>query len=86
MIVGLPRIYVEGFEKTVRDIPLIDPSTKTFHFHMGTAYMQWIVAWYKEHGAKLIWCQHGAYYGELEYAGQINERVLANQYRTWGWE
>ena len=48
--------------------------------------MRWLVALYKEHGAKLVMYQHGAYYGESKYAGQIRAREWADKFRTWGWK
>ncbi|EIM77244.1 hypothetical protein A3SI_06644 [Nitritalea halalkaliphila LW7] len=48
--------------------------------------MELVIATYIEHGAKLHWYQHGAYYGELNHGAQVRERRIADVYRTWGWK
>lgn len=86
MINGLPKLFVEGFKKVMDTIPLYNPTSKIFHYHIASSFYEWLLAKYTENGAKLYWYQHGAYYGELQYGGHVRERKLADVYRTWGWK
>lgn len=86
MINGLPKLFVEGFKEVMDSIPLYDPTSKSFHYQIASNFYLWLLAKYTENGAKLYWYQHGAYYGELQYGGQVRERKLADVYRTWGWK
>ena len=86
MLRGIPKIYIEGLPSILVSIPKYSPKEKIFHYHMGTGYFLFLVAIYLEHGAKLYWYQHGAFYGEMEYGGHVRERDLADVYRTWGWK
>lgn len=86
MIIHTPKIFVEGFSKVLNDIPLYDPQSKIFHYHIAGNFYDWILAKYTENGSKLYWYQHGAYYGEMQNGGHVKERALADVYRTWGWK
>jgi hypothetical protein len=84
----LPKIFVEHFSEMYNRVELYNPGEKTFHVHnMRTYYDQLIVAKYVEHGAGLIWYQHGSHYGEFiwEYMHDV-EHNFSDEFRTWGWK
>jgi putative transferase (TIGR04331 family) len=84
----LPGFVVEYFEGMISSIVLIQPEKKVFHVHnFHSLYNTLLVALYVEHGAKLYWYQHGAYYGELiGHNAHYLEATLADTFRTWGWK
>lgn len=88
IILRLPRVYVEYFDKDLERIPLVNPKEKELHVHTPPGhYYAMLIAKYVENGAKLYWYQHGAYYGELVgHNAYNNENNLADEYRTWGWK
>lgn len=80
----LPKLYVEFLDTILHSVPLFRPNHKTFHVHnICTLYDRFLIALYVEQGAKLIWYQHGTYYGEYnhEYLHHL-EHSLADEYRT----
>lgn len=85
----LPRIMIEHFQDLYDDIDLVHPKDKLFRIHglMLLGYRQLLIAKYVEHGAGLIWYQHGAGYGEiaLKYS-RFLEYSVADKYITWGWK
>ena len=88
VIKELPKILVEHFHSIYDRIPVFDPDKKTFHVHLiGSVLNEFLVAKYKEKGAKLYWYQHGAEYGEFvnDYAHYL-EHKLSDRFRTWGWK
>lgn len=82
----IPKIYIEFFEEIIKGIPLVSPEKKSFHLHLPCLYNKFMIALYVEHGAKLYWYQHGAYYGEVKGGGQNWEGRLADEFRSWGWK
>lgn len=84
----LPKLYVEYFRSILNAIPLAEPEKKIFNVHNIRNFADvFILAKYTEHGAKLIWYQHGSHYGEYrwEYLHHY-EHLMADEYRTWGWK
>jgi putative transferase (TIGR04331 family) len=46
-----------------------------------------LISKYIEHGAKLFWYQHGAFYGEFTgHNAHYHESSVADEFRTWGWK
>jgi len=88
IILGLPQVYVEFFDRDLDRIKLSSPEKKVFHTHgMPPYFNALLLAKYTEHGAKLFCYQHGAYYGELiGHNSYLHENSLADEYRTWGWK
>lgn len=88
MIKQLPKVYVEYFDRLYHSIPLHNAGQKVFHAHgMPGFYNSLIIAKYLQHGAKLFYYQHGAYYGEMiGHNSHFNESSVADEFRTWGWK
>ncbi len=88
VIQQIPEIYIEYFDSILNSIPLIKPEDKKFHVHiLQSEYMEFLVAKYVEHGAKLYWYQHGGCYGEYAFhSSHKAESDLADEFRTWGWK
>ena len=82
----IPQIYIEYFDEIIKGIPLVSPEKKSFHVHLPCLYNKFILALYVEHGARLYWYQHGAFYGEVLGAGHNLEGRLADEFRSWGWK
>lgn len=87
MIRQLPQVYVEYFDGLYDHIPVHSPEHKVFHTHgMPGFYNSLIIAKYLNHGAKLYYYQHGAYYGEMTgHNSHFNESSVADEFRSWGW-
>ena len=88
IIIQLPQIYVEHFDRIYHDIPLINPAQKTLHIHnLYSLYHMVLLMKYIEHGAKLYWYQHGAVYGEfIGHNAHFHEASVSDKFRTWGWK
>ncbi|MBL0356335.1 MAG: hypothetical protein IPP72_05355 [Chitinophagaceae bacterium] len=88
MVLRLPKVYVEYFDKKMESIVLSEPATKTFHVHVPpTLFSNLLIAWYVENGAKLCWYQHGAYYGEMiGHNAHFHEASVSDEFHTWGWK
>ena len=84
----LPRIAVEHFEQIYNSIDLFSPHKKEIHLHTTqSTFNEYLIAKYVEHGAKLIWYQHGCNYGEFKsIAAHHFEHSVSDEYRTWGWK
>jgi hypothetical protein len=84
----LPKVLVEHFLNLYEKVELHYPTQKELHVHTTQSFFnQVLIAKYVEHGARLIWYQHGSYYGE--FAGDSEhhyEHDISDEYRTWGWE
>lgn len=84
----LPKVLVEHFGKLTDSVNLAHPSEKELHVHTTQSFFnQVLIATYVENGARLIWYQHGSYYGE--FAGDSEhhyEHDVSDEYRTWGWK
>jgi hypothetical protein len=84
----LPMVLVEHFGKLYDSVKLVSPTEKELHVHTTQSFFnQVLIAKYTEQGARLVWYQHGSFYGE--FAGDSEhhyEHDLSNEYRTWGWE
>lgn len=82
----IPRIFVEHFSSIHDSIAVSRPKEKTFHVHFnGSVYNDILVAKYVQHGAKLIWYQHGSYDSELQTRGYLTQLSCVDEFRTWGW-
>lgn len=88
LIKTLPKVYVEYFTNLMDSIPLLQPEKKIFHTSMfESIYMRMITAKYIESGAKLIYYQHGGFYGECKYHNAHHyESSIADKFMTWGWK
>lgn len=84
----IPGCCIEYFDYYINSIKLFSPKNKTFHVSMlETTYMRFLLAKYLEHGAKLNYYQHGAFYGEYKYYSPYAfEYLIADNYYTWGWK
>lgn len=84
----LSQIYVEYFDGILEMIPLENPEKKIFHVSLlDSFFSKFLIAKYLEHGAKLYYYQHGAYYGELvTHNAHKNESAIADKFITWGWK
>jgi len=84
----LPAVVVEHFGKLFESVVLCRPGHKQFHVHIPfTWYTLYLIAKYTENGSRLIWYQHGSYYGEFEGDGAHHyEHAISDEYRTWGWK
>jgi len=84
----LPKLYVEYFRSILNAIPLAEPEKKIFNVHNIRNFADvFILAKYTEHGAKLIWYQHGSHYGEYRWEYYHHyEHLMADEFRTWGWK
>ena len=83
----IPKIYIEHFENLYNSVELYDPGNKTFHVHLTDSLFEtMMIAKYCEEGSKLIWYQHGCYYGEVvhKYRGYF-EHSTGDRFRTWGY-
>ncbi len=83
----IPKIYVENFHKLYEAVELYNPKEKTFHVHLTDSLFEtMMIAKYTEEGSKLIWYQHGCYYGEVvhKYRGYF-EHSTGDLFRTWGY-
>jgi len=89
IILTLPQLLVEQFDKVHGGIPLHSPESKIFHvrgsFKLG--YLQLLIAKYVLNEATLIWYQNGAMVGEckFKYGGYL-VRSVADEHLTWGWK
>ncbi|PKD43270.1 hypothetical protein [Rhodohalobacter barkolensis] len=84
----IPKIYIENFNKLYNSVELYEPERKTFHVHLTDSLSEtMMIAKYSEEGAKLVWYQHGCYYGEVvhKYRGYF-EHSTGDQFRTWGYK
>jgi hypothetical protein len=87
VIKRIPKIYIEHFENLYNSVELYDPGNKTFHVHLTDSLFEtMMIAKYTEEGSKLIWYQHGCYYGEVvhKYRGYF-EHSTGDLFRTWGY-
>jgi len=84
----LPKILVEHFEKLTGSLDLIHPQKKELHVHTTqSVFNEVLIASYVELGARLIWYQHGSYYGEFDGDSEHHyEHSISDEYRTWGWK
>ena len=84
----LPKIYVEYFTKIYKDIIVTNPKSKIFHVHnLFSIYSKVLIGKYLEANAKLIWYQHGGFYGEYKnHNAHAFESSIADEFRTWGWK
>ena len=83
----IPKVYVENFDKLYNGVELYSPEKKTFHVHLTDSLFEtMMIAKYSEQGSKLIWYQHGCYYGEVvhKYRGYF-EHTTGDLFRTWGY-
>lgn len=83
----IPKIYIENFDTLYNSVELHDPEKKTFHVHVTDSLFEtMMIAKYTEEGSKLIWYQHGCYYGEVvhKYRGYF-EHSTGDVFRTWGY-
>ncbi len=84
----LPKILIEHFGKLNDSVKLIRPSEKELHVHTTQSiFNQLLIAKYTEHGARLVWYQHGSFYGEFAEDSQHHyEHSISEEFRTWGWK
>ncbi len=84
----MPKVYLEDFKRIYDSIPLINPKDKTFHISMlESTFMRILIAKYVENGSKLIYYQHGGFYGEYDYnSAHLYESSISDKYMTWGWK
>ncbi len=88
IILSVPKIFIEDFEKLMKEVPLFDEINKTFHITIfSNTYSRYIVAKYVENGAKLFGYQHGSNYGETRFhPAYYYENSISDKYHTWGWK
>jgi len=88
VITQLPASIVEHFQSLYDGIKPIWPEKKCFHVHdTKSLYIKMLIAKYTELGARLIWYQHGSFYGEFEGDSAHHfEHSVSDEYRTWGWK
>ena len=84
----LPAVVVEHFGKLYNSIELYRAERKKFHIHIPYTWCTlYLIAKYSENGSRLVWYQHGSYYGEFEGDGAHHyEHEISDEYRTWGWK
>lgn len=84
----IPKMYVEYFSQLYDSIQVFSPDQKVFHVYgVVPPFIEIMIAKYVELGAKLIWYQHGAYYGEfIGHNAHYFESTISDEYRTWGWK
>lgn len=84
----LPKVLVEHFANLTETVEIYSPSLKELHVHTTQSFFnQVLIALYVEKGAKLLWYQHGSFYGEFAGDGEHKyEHDISDQFRTWGWK
>jgi hypothetical protein len=89
VLLQMPLYYVEGFSSSLNKIPKLEhPEQYEFHFEHGDSFfMELLVAYYVEQGARAIMYQLGAFIGEVNYL-TINPIMHAkiDEHRTYGWK
>ncbi|WP_421947830.1 hypothetical protein [Phaeodactylibacter xiamenensis] len=86
-LLSTPKIYVEYYDAIIKSIPVISPESKTFHFeHLESFYSEFLVALYREKGAKVVRYQTGGFMGELQYSPNEVFYAQIDELRTYGWK
>jgi hypothetical protein len=88
IILQLPIMSIENFQKLYDSIPLVAPGKKTMHVSLvKSEFMKMLLAKYSEHGAELHFYQPGGFFGELKYHGGYHQiSKVADKFFTWGWK
>jgi len=84
----IPKVYIEYFHHLYHEVALHEPESKTIHVHLTDSLFEtMLIAKYSENGARLIWYQHGCYYGDVvhKYRGYF-EHSTGDVFRTWGYK
>jgi putative transferase (TIGR04331 family) len=89
VLLQMPLYHVEGFSMILEKVPKLEhPEAYEFHFEHGDSFfMEMLVAYYVEYGARAIMYQLGAFIGEVDYL-TINPVMYAkiDEHRTYGWK
>ncbi|MBX7046494.1 MAG: hypothetical protein K1X86_11735 [Ignavibacteria bacterium] len=87
IILQLPKAFVEHFDHIYNLYPLVNPEKKAFHVSfIVSEYVKILVAKYVEHGAKLLFYQHGGGGGEIKDRSIFHDSSVSDNYVTWGWK
>lgn len=67
---------------------LYSPEKRKFHVHITDSFFEMmLIAKYSENGSKLIWYQHGCYYGEVIHKNRgYFYRSTGGVFRTCGYK
>lgn len=85
LINNIPTYFIEYFDSVLNKIPLYQPENKTFHGFHFPVFMEVMVAYYIEHGAKYYQYQDGGFRGETYQSVKPGRYFQYDKHRTYGW-
>lgn len=87
ILLSMPSILVEHYDYINDHFEVKSPQEKRFHVEHGDSFLSsFIMAKYREKGAKIISYQGGGFFGEQANHPSKESYILIDEFHTYGWK